>query len=107
VVVHTHGGQGGEDADITCITPDRRILWIEYEHPGTHKQGRIGDKKTKQMRFCDIWRCICQKQNEAAVKKAVGEDFYMVRGEAVKNFLLQLSSSQEMRYLGAGTETEV
>jgi len=106
VVVHTHGGQGEEDADITCVTPDGRILWIEYEHPGSHSQGKIGDKKTKQTRYCDIWRCVCQQRNEAQIRKAVGDDFYLLRGEAVKKFLKYLSRAQNDRYSGASQEME-
>jgi hypothetical protein len=106
VVVHTHGGHGVEDADITCFTPDGRILWIEYEHPGSHNQIEIGDKKTKQMRYCDIWKCVCQRNNAAMIKKAVGGDFYLVRGDAVKKYLEYLSCSQYVRYPGAAKETE-
>ena len=106
VVVHTYGGQGEEDADITCVTPDGRILWIEYEHPGSHRIGKIGDKKTKQMRYCDIWKCICQRSNEVEVKKAVGRDFYLVRGEAVSNYLNLLSSSQKMNNLDSRETAE-
>lgn len=106
VCVNNWGGQGKEDADVTCVTPDGRRLWLEYEHPNSHREAKIQDKKTKQMRFCDVWRCICQQKNEPVVKKAVGEDFYMVRGEAVKNFLISLSSSNPMRYDGASQPTE-
>jgi len=79
---------------------------MEYEHPNSHREAKIEDKKTKQMRFCDVWRCVCQQKNEAVVKKAVGEDFYMVRGEAVTNFLILLSSSNPMSHDGASQPTE-
>ena len=106
VIVNNWGGQGEHDADITCITSDGRRLWLEYEHIGSHRQAQIEDKKTKQMRFCDTWRCICQQKNETVVKRAVGEDFCLVRGMEVKSFLNSLSSSSNYSDIGASLETE-
>jgi hypothetical protein len=106
VIVNNWGGQGEHDADITCITPDGRRLWLEYEHTGSHRKAKIEDKKTKQMRFCDTWRCICQQTNETTVRKAVGRDFYLVRGIEVKNYLNLLSFSTNYSEAGASQATE-
>jgi hypothetical protein len=35
IKIHHYGGQGQEDADITCITPDGKRLWTEVAHPGS------------------------------------------------------------------------
>ena len=87
VDVHNYGGQGVEDADVTCVMPDGRVLWVEYAHPGSRTKKQIEEQKNKQMRFCDKWLCVCQQKNEQDVKEAVGKDFYLVRGKGLGEFI--------------------
>lgn len=87
VDVHNYGGQGFVDADVTCIMPDGRVLWIEYAHPGSRTKTQLEEQKNKQMRFCDKWVCVCQQKNEQDVKEAVGKDFYLVRGKGLGEFI--------------------
>jgi hypothetical protein len=81
-----------EMPDITCVTPDGRLLWLEYEHPDTHSTGAITEKQTKQMRHCDIWKCVYQRANRDVVTTAVGE-FAISRGKALTIFISQLCIS--------------
>ena len=91
IVIHHNGGQGLQDADVTCITPDGKILWIEYAHPKSLSIKELEDQKNKQMRYCDVWKCVCQDSNEREVKTAVGRDFYCVRGDGFKGFLQDIA----------------
>jgi len=87
IVIHHNGGQGIQDADVTCITPDGKVLWIEYAHPKSRSIKELEDQKNHQMRYCDTWMCVCQRANETEAKMAVGNYFYCVRGEQFGEFL--------------------
>ncbi len=93
VKIHHYGGQGLEDADVTCITPDGKRLWIEYAHPGSRSIKELEQQKNNQMRYCDRWICVCQKENEADVKQAVGRDFYVLRGSEFRRFVQNIGIS--------------
>ena len=98
VVVNTHGDQGGEeDPDVTGISAKtgQKVGW-EYAHPGSRSIGRLRDQKNNHLKYCDIWRCVCQQKNEdqvraavneTKVKVAVGEDFCLTRGEEFGKFI--------------------
>jgi hypothetical protein len=100
VVINTWGDQGGdEDPDVTCITPSGKRLGLEYARAGSRSIGRLREQKNNHLKYCDIWRCICQQKNEpevraavneSKVKSAVGEDFCLPRGEDVSKFFKTL-----------------
>lgn len=94
VKVHNWGGQKVEDMpDITCISPAGERIWIEVEQPrkdkkgGNHSISQIETKKQKQLPYCDVWVCLCQKANYAHVKQAVGKDFCVMRGVNFARFI--------------------
>ncbi|MFZ2499552.1 hypothetical protein [Methanosarcina sp.] len=98
VVVNTHGDQGGDkDPDVTGISAKtgQRVGW-EYAHPGSRSIGELRKQKNNHLKYCDIWRCICQQKNEdqvraavneTKVKVAIGEDFCLTRGEEFGKFI--------------------
>jgi hypothetical protein len=97
VEVHNYGvGQeydkekGRAMADVTCVMPDGRVLWVEYAHPDSRPirgENGIEAQKNKQMRFCDKWACVCQEKNEQQVLEAVGENFCYRRGKQFGEFV--------------------
>jgi len=89
VKVNNWGGQGAEDADITCVGPAGEHIWIEYEHPESHSISQIETKKQKQSPWCDVWICMCQKTNYQEVKQAVGKPFCVMRGAEFAKFILK------------------
>lgn len=107
IQIHHHGGQGKEDADVTCITPDGKRLHTEYAHPGSRSPKELEIQKNKQMRYCDIWMCVCQKENEPDVKKAVGRDFYVLRGSEFREFCENIGNSKKSYIDPSGSLTEV
>jgi hypothetical protein len=106
IQIHHNGGQGLEDADITCITPDGKILWIEYAHPKSRSIGDLEKQKNHQMAYCDIWKCVCQDSNEREVKTAVGRDFYCVRGDAFKVFLQDIAITKQRNSYPSPSQAE-
>jgi hypothetical protein len=100
VIINTGGDQGGEeDPDVTCITPIGRRLGLEYAHPGSRSISRLREQKNNHLKYCEIWRCVCQQKNEPEVraavneekvKSAVGEDFCITRGAKLGEFLNSL-----------------
>ncbi len=98
VVINVHGDQGGEeDPDVTGISKKTgQRVGSEYAHPGSRSIGELRKQKNDHLKYCDVWRCICQKSNEDQVRAAVnekkvmaavGEDFCITRGEAFSNFI--------------------
>jgi len=94
VIIHHYGGQGTDDADVTCVTPEGKKLWIEYAHPGSRSIKELEQQKNHQMRFCDTWMCVCQKENEIDVKQAVGRDFYVLRGSEFRKLVENIRISK-------------
>lgn len=100
VIINTGGDQGGEeDPDVTCITPSGRRLGLEYAHPGSRSIGRLREQKNNHLKYCEIWRCVCQQKNEPEVraavneekvKSAVGENFCITRGAKLGEFIQSL-----------------
>lgn len=101
-----YGGQGKKDADVICKTPDGKILWTEYAHPGSRSPKELEQQKNNQMRFCDIWVCVCQKENEPDVKQAVGRDFYVLRGSEFRRFVQKIGNSKHENINPSGSQTE-
>jgi len=95
-----------QDADVTCITPDGKVLWIEYAHPKSRSIKELEEQKNHQMRYCDIWKCVCQDTNEKEVKTAVGRDFYYVRGDSFRNFLQDIAITNPMNSYPSSGEIE-
>jgi hypothetical protein len=95
IKIHHYGGQGQEDADITCITPDGKRLWTEVAHPGSRTPKQLEQQKNNQMRFCDVWMCICQKANENDVKQAVGRENYVLRGSEFRRFVQNIRNTNQ------------
>lgn len=106
IKINHYGGQGKEDADVTCITPDGKRLWIETAHPGSRSPKELEAQKNHQMRYCDTWICVCQKANENDVKQAVGRDFYVLRGSEFKRFVLHIGTAQKRNVDGCSDEME-
>ena len=106
VVINTWGDQGGdEDPDVTCITPSGKRLGLEYARAGSRSIGQLRKQKNNHLKYCDIWRCVCQQKNEpevraavneSNVKSAVGEDFCLPRGEEVGIFFKHLKEENEI-----------
>ncbi len=96
VIINSWGDQGGEeDPDVTYRRKDGTRVGHEYAHPGSRSIGKLRKQKNDQIKYCDIWRCICQQKNESEVKAAVneervkgavGEDFCITRGKALGNY---------------------
>jgi hypothetical protein len=108
VKVNNWGGQKIEDIpDITCISPSGERIWIEYEHPGSHSIGEIEAKKQKQLPYCDIWICLCQKANYSQVKAAVGKPFCVMRGVEFKRFIEKHGIKKQGDISGSSEQTEV
>lgn len=106
IQIHHHGGQGKIDADVTCLTPGGKRLHTEYVHPGSRSPKELEIQKNKQMRYCDIWMAVCQKENEADVKKAVGRDFYVLRGSEFREFVEKIGNSKKSYINPTGNQTE-
>ena len=107
IKIHHYGGQGTEDADITCLTPDGKRLWIETAHPGSRSPKELEAQKNHQMRYCDKWICICQKENQNVVKQAVGRDFYVLRGSEFRRFVQNIGMGNQRNVNISSVETEV
>jgi hypothetical protein len=91
VVINTHGDQGGEyDPDVTCLTPSGERLGMEYARPKSRSKKQLEEQRENHLKYCQIWRCVCQSTNETQVRKACG-DFTLPRGEAVGNFIKNLA----------------
>jgi len=106
IQIHHNGGQGTQDADVTCITPDGRVLWIEYAHPKSRSIAELEKQKNHQMAYCDVWKCVCQDSNEREVKTAVGRDFYCVRGDGFKSFLQDIAITKMRNSYRSSEEIE-
>lgn len=108
VKVNNWGGQKIEDIpDITCISPSGERIWIEYEHPGSHSISEIEAKKQKQLPYCDVWICLCQKANYPQVKAAVGKPFCVMRGVEFKRFIEKHGIKKQGDISGSSEQTEV
>jgi hypothetical protein len=112
VKIHHYGGQGRADglkadADVTCVTPDGKVLWTEYVHPGSRSPKQIEQQKNNQMRYCDTWIAVCQKDNENDVKAAVGRDFYVLRGSEFRKFVQNIRNTNQGNVKRTSEETEV
>ena len=108
VKVNNWGGQKIEDIpDITCISPSGERIWIEYEHPGSHSISEIEAKKQKQLPYCDVWICLCQKANYPQVKAAVGKPFCIMRGVEFKRFIEKHGIKKQADISGSSEQTEV
>jgi hypothetical protein len=108
VKVNNWGGQKIEDIpDITCISPSGERIWIEYEHPGSHSISEIEAKKQKQLPYCDVWICLCQKANYPQVKAAVGKPFCIMRGVEFKRFIEKHGIKKQGDISGSSEQTEV
>jgi hypothetical protein len=107
LVIHHYGGQGEEDADITGITPDGKVLWTEYAHPGSRSIKQLEVQKNHQMAHCDIWMCVCQKDNKNDVEAAVGRDFYVMRGKEFRQFIQNFGRSKQRNGSSTAGQTEV
>lgn len=108
VKVNNWGGQKIEDIpDITCISPSGERIWIEYEHPGSHSISEIEAKKQKQLPYCDVWVCLCQKANYPQVKAAVGKPFCVMRGVEFKRFIEKHGIKKQGDISGSSEQTEV
>jgi hypothetical protein len=109
IVIHHNGGQGTQDADVTCITPDGKVLWIEYAHPKSRSIKELEAQKNHQMAYCDIWKCVCQRTNETEVNTAVGNDFYCLRGDQFGEFIQNIQNtprSKQRNGTPSGSEIE-
>lgn len=108
VKVNNWGGQKIEDIpDITCVSPAGERIWIEYEHPGSHSISEIEAKKQKQLPYCDVWICLCQKANYPQVKAAVGKPFCVMRGVEFKRFIEKHGIKKQGDISGSSEQTEV
>jgi hypothetical protein len=107
VKIHHNGGQGTEDADITMLDSRGKRIWIEYAHPGSRSIKQLEQQKNHQMRYCDVWVCVCQKANESEVKAAVGRDFYVLRGSEFREYVQKLGITNQgnINPLGNPAET--
>lgn len=102
VKINHWGGRDVEDMpDVTCKTPSGETLWIEYEHPGSHSKSQISAKKQKQEPFCDIWVCVCQKDNYQQIKATVGTSFCVMRGAGFKKFLEKHGIKKQSSFEGS------
>lgn len=106
VKIHHNGGQGTEDADITMLDFQGRRVWIEYAHPGSRSIKQLEQQKNHQMRYCDVWVCVCQKANESEVKTAVGRDFYVLRGSEFRDFIQKIRNTKTEIINPSGSTSE-
>jgi hypothetical protein len=106
VKIHHNGGQGTEDADITMLDSRGKRIWIEYAHPGSRSIKQLEQQKNHQMRYCDVWVCVCQKANESEVKAAVGRDFYVLRGSEFREYIQKIGIANQGDINQSGSQSE-